>query len=51
MTPTEYQILEILKRYLPEATIREIVRDLRREVSGDRTVLALIERLCRIMMT
>lgn len=51
MTQTEYQILEILKRYLPEAIIREIVRDLRREVSGDRATRALLERLCQITMT
>lgn len=51
MTQTEYQILEILKRYLPADTIREIVRDLRREVYGDRATRALIERLSQITMT
>lgn len=51
MTQTEYQILEILKRHLSADKIREIVRQLRQEVSGDRATRALIDRLCQITMT
>lgn len=51
MTQTEYQILMILRQHLSEDKIREVLRQLRREVTGNGVVEAIIKRLCFVANT